>query len=348
MKIGIGIMAYNEERNIRAALESLSQQDLFALPANRGASIEISIVANGCKDRTAEVAGRACEEFFAGRQGIVARADVIEKAGKSNAWNEYVHRLADQAADFLILMDGDIKLVGNSTLRLMLEKLEASPEANVAVDVILKDIAFKENKTAFEKMSLATSELMRAGPPKIAGSLYIARGATLRKIWMPVGLLVEDGFLKAMLTTDNFAKPENPARIVRADDAAHIFEAERKLARIYKHEKRLANGTAQNIILFDFLRAEIAAGRGTDGGEIVRKLNAEKPDWCQELTRAEIAKRGWRALPVELISLPFRQLKSLSGSRRIRRFPGAALRSVFNAAALIGAYFDLKNGQLKW
>ena len=39
-----------------------------------------------------------------------------------------------------------------------------------------KDIVFKENLSARERMSLAASELTRSGPPKLAGSLYAARG----------------------------------------------------------------------------------------------------------------------------------------------------------------------------
>lgn len=342
MRISIGIMAYNEEPRIRATLASLRDQDLLQLPATRGVALEIVVVANGCRDRTPDVAAAAMAEFFTTLPGVTARTEVLEQAGKSNAWNEYVHRLADPAADFLILMDGDITLVGNATLRLLVEALEAAPEAHVSVDVILKDLAFKAQKSALERLSVAASDLSRSGPPKIAGSLYCGRGAVLRGIWMPVGLLVEDGFLKAMIATDNFRKPENAGRVVRAEGAAHVFEAVTSPRLLFKHEVRLLVGSALNFILFDFLRDRVAA-EGGDAGAMVRDLNAQSPDWFPKQIDAALNARGFWLAPSGFILLPLRQLGQLPLSGAFVRLPAALLRVVFNLAAALSA-----NRQLQW
>lgn len=343
MKIGIGIMAYNEEARIRATLVSLRAQDLLDRPD----PVEIVVVANGCRDRTAAVAADAGRELFAGLPATAFRAETLERAGKSNAWNEYVHRLAAADCDVLFLMDGDITLIGAATLRLMVETLLAAPDAQVAVDVILKDLALKERKSALERLSVAASDLSRAGPPKIAGSLYCARAAALRGIWMPAGLLVEDGFLKALIATDNFTRPEQPARVVRADEAAHTFEAVTSPRLLFKHEVRLLVGSAMNFVLFDFLRAEVAAGRG-DAGKRVGELNAQDPGWFPALIDRQLGKKGFWLAPTGFVLLPLRQLRHLSAAAALARLPAALLRVAFNAAAAVAANGQLRRRSFRW
>ena len=346
MKIGIGIMAYNEAARIRATLASLREQDLLARGAG-GDDIDIRVVANGCRDDTAAVAGRACDELFAGLPGVHAGVAVLEQAGKSNAWNEYVHRLAAPDADRLILMDGDITLVGAGTLRQLVDALSAAPEAHASVDTILKDIALKADLSARERMSLAASELTRAGPPKLAGSLYCARGPVLRGIWMPVGLLVEDGYLKALLCTDNFTRPDNPARLVRAPDAAHVFEAVTDARILFRHEVRILVGSAVNFILFDHLRARVTSGEG-DAGAIVGRLNAQQPDWFPRLVDESLRRRGWWLAPTGFILLPLQQLRHLPAAARLRRLPAALLRAAFNLAAAVAANTQLRRRTFRW
>ena len=45
---GVGVMAYDEEANIAAALDSILRQQLAA-----GENTELIVVASGCQDRTA-------------------------------------------------------------------------------------------------------------------------------------------------------------------------------------------------------------------------------------------------------------------------------------------------------
>ncbi len=346
--LGIGIFAHNEERQLRATLDSLSKQDLLIEAAQHGVMLEISVVANGCSDRTGAIAEAACAEIFAEYPNVTTKVALLETAGKSNAWNEYVHYIASPQADHLCFMDADIAFVGEDSLRLMLETLQRSSAAHVSVDTILKDLFFFRNKTALQSISVAISELTRAGAPKLAGSLYILRAAVARRVWLPTGLLVEDGFLKALITTDRFTTPENSARIVRADGAAHTFEAERRILQIFRHEKRLATGTAQNILLFRFLREQITNGVAKDACELIREFNKTDPDWLGKLTQDGVKTQGWRMLPLELLGLPFKQLQELPLGQRSRHFLTCVLRSIFNGLALAGTYLDLRRGRLRW
>lgn len=343
MFISIGIFAYNEEARIARTLQSLRDQDLLT----SGRAVEIVVLPNGCRDRTAEVAQEAIERLFANLPVVKARVENLAEPGKSRTWNRYVHGLADPSAQVLIFMDGDIDLVGAATLANMVAALEEHPEAHASVDVILKDIAFKQNLTAREKMSLAASELTRSGPPKLAGSLYAVRGPVVRGIWMPEGLLVEDGFVKAMLCTDNFTRRDLPTRLVRAEQAAHTFEAVTDFRILFKHEVRLLVGSAMNFIVFEELMAKVEE-TGRDGGELLEAWNRENPHWMPELIDATLACRRGLLAPTGFILLPLKQLGNLSATSAIKRFPAAALRVVFNLAAAFAAHRQLKRRAFRW
>jgi hypothetical protein len=192
-------------------------------------------------------------------------------------------------------------------------------------------------------MSVSASELQLAGPPKIAGSLYLARTAALRKFWMPLGLIVEDGFVKAMLLTDCLHAAEDSTGIVRAKDATHYFEAVTGFSAWFKHERRLVNGTAVNILLFGHLRQAVAEGK--DPGELIRKNNLANPEWVADLAR------GYRgALPGagEFILAPLRQLERVSLVRRVTALPVSLLRAVLNLAVCFVCQRDVRAGRLRW
>src|SRR4051812_21940703 len=96
--ISIGIIAWNEEKAIGSALESLFQQSLFEKLHQRGVRCELVCVANGCTDRTPAIAKQVFEEQSRShpfRQSFSARALDVKERGKINAWNLFVHNLSD-------------------------------------------------------------------------------------------------------------------------------------------------------------------------------------------------------------------------------------------------------------
>jgi hypothetical protein len=269
--------------------------------------------------------------------------------GKSRTWNTFVHEIAEPDADFLLFMDADIQIVGANSLEVLLLTLIKTPHAHAAVDTILKDIALAEQPTALQRLSIEASSLQSNGPAKIAGSLYLIRAPIARALWLPIGLLVEDGFLKAMLTTEQFTNTENSSRIVRADSARHTFHAQTRPFDLFRHEKRLLLGTAQNILLFEHLRT--LASHHNDPSftaEWIRTQNENDPHWLHSFTRNGFKTKGWRMLPWEVLLLPFTQLSKLPTKKQARTFPVSVLRSLFNATALAGAALDLKRDRLRW
>lgn len=340
MRISIGIMAYNEERNISAMLASLSEQTLFRSPNH---SIAVHVVPNGCKDATAERAQEALDKISSIHPLAVLQVNEVAEAGKAGAWNHFVHRFSEPDADALLLLDADIQFGQNECLERVVDCLDKNPQAVVAVDLPLKDITAGKNLGLRERISVSASEIQLSGDPKIAGSLYLARTEALRAFWMPLGLIVEDGFVKAMLLTDCFRQPENKASIVRASGATHYFEAVTGFSAWFKHERRLVNGTAVNILLFGYLREQVAMGK--QPGEVIRTNNEANPLWV-----GDIAKSYGGPLPGagEFLAAPLKQIRRLPFAKRMKALPIALLRSILNIAVCIVCQGDVKAGRLRW
>jgi len=340
MKIAIGIMAYNEERNIAATISSLAEQTLFG---NATHEVAVHVVPNGCRDATADRAREALIPVAARYPRAVLEVNEVATAGKANAWNHFVHGFSGEEADALLLLDADIQFGQPECLERVVAKLEAHPEAVVAVDLPLKDITAKADLSFREKMSVSASELQVAGAPKIAGSLYLARAAALRSFWMPLGLIVEDGFVKAMLLTDSFRKDEDMAAIVRADGATHYFEAVTGFQAWFKHERRLVNGTAVNILLFSYLRDLVSQGKNP--GEVIRANNEANPEWVAEMAKAY---RGGLPGAADFVREPLRKLARLPFGKKLTALPVALLRAALNIAVCVVCQGDVKAGRLRW
>src|SRR5688572_8342662 len=103
-KIDIGIFAHNEERAIGEMLSRFSRQSLFATPEH---SVRVFVLANGCSDRTAEVAKAAFDKLYAPGQIDVVN---LAEGGKSRTWNKFVHELSRPDTDFLLFCDADLRL----------------------------------------------------------------------------------------------------------------------------------------------------------------------------------------------------------------------------------------------
>jgi len=276
--VAIGIFAHNEMDNIVTTLESLAQQDVFSLGIFPDYHTTVSVLANGCTDETANIAEAYLSQVPALNGNIV----VIDKPGKSNAWNEFIHSSESEFVDYFVCMDSDITFGSGNVISRLIDRLSASEEAYLAVDIAEKDTLLKSSKTISEKISLIFSRMMKQGSTAVAGSLYCAKGERLRKIYMPEGLPVEDGFLRAMIVTDLFTKKDNNKRILVVDDACHYFTPDASIRSLLKHEERLLIGTFINSVIYGYLW-ETVAHTQIDAGSLVARNNNERPNWVEEL-----------------------------------------------------------------
>ena len=320
MNISIGILAYNEADSISKTLESLIEQSLF-YESNTNDIVEVIVVANGCTDQTVEVANLALKKLVDNlpRQGVSWQVCEVADAGKSNAWNLYVHQFSDSNSNYLFLMDADIEFVEPQTLRLMIDKLETTPEMSVAVDLPIKNIAFKKKKNLIDWLSLKGSKSPEKTSHLICGQLYCGRASILRKMYMPRGLTVEDSFLKAMVITDGFTSSEVVERVNRVSGASHVFDAYTSFFSWLHHEKRIVIGSSINFILFSYLWAN--CNEEQHAGDLIKYNNHHNPRWFHELIELHIAEKGWWVIPSVFLFGRFQKYQNEKLSKTLVQLP---------------------------
>ena len=345
MNLSICILAYNESTSISKTLESLLKQSLFNNSRNYG-FIEIIVVPNGCTDNTAEVARAKLKDLMGAfeqeQSNVRWQVCEITEPGKSNAWNCYVHQFSDPAADFLVLMDADIEFIETQTLTNMLDVFRTNTEAWIAIDQPVKDIALKKEQNLLEKASVAVSGASNPGRLYICGQLYCSPASVLRKIWLPIGLPVEDGFLTAMVVSDRFTAPSNFERIVRVKSASHSFKAYIAPRELVRHEQRIVMGIAINIFLCKYLRAKCNQRQSADS--LIEQMNQKEPQWLKHFIKDKIStRRGW-ILPKTLVFRRFNSLKNHSLSKAVFFAPIALTAFLVDLLIFIPANHKLSKG----
>lgn len=346
MIISIGILAWNEEECIGITLRSLLEQSLIRKLSPTGdRRVEVIVVPNGCSDATAERAVAALQQgsLSLPEGGLSWRVETVAEPGKVNAWNLFVHRFSHPQADYICLMDADILLGHPDTLANMVRALEEDDHAAVAVDLPCKHIATKARKSLADRLSLAVSGMTQAAPGQLTGQLYCARGPVLRRVHMPLGLLVEDGFLKQMLCTDLMRKPCDNSRVVRAPEATHVFEAYTGVKDVFLNQRRQQIGHAVYTYLRDYLRERVGE---KDAGQIIAENHACDPDWFRALIRERVQQGGWWVMYPGAFSVRWRRLRALSPWQAVVRLPVALAAFLLDGVVLVAANRRLRSGQL--
>ncbi len=336
MHVTIGILAYNESEVIARTISSLFEQSVFS---GHGLTLpdvqwDIVVVPNGCKDDTHQRAEQALQASCALSKSakVSHRVISLERAGKSHAWNKLVHELAAPATDAFLMIDADIEFGHPDTVANCVQRLRSDAHAWSVVDLPLKRFSADADDSYIAKLSMGVSTTRLAiGPPGISGQFYVMAATRMRSVWMPVDLSVEDGFLHAMVITDNFRQEPDYSRVVRADNASHYYEGLSRLRDIVNHEVRITIGTVLNAYLCWDVLLFMTPRDGPGAGDVVRKLNALDPDWYRRMMENQIAIRGswpirlkefWRRLP-GWWALPLTQ--------RLGKLPSMLLLSVFDA-----------------
>lgn len=338
IKISIGILAHNEVNSIARLLHSLCNQSLF-VDSNNKTTIEVVIVANGCTDETAIVARNVLEKLSqkVNLNSFDWQVCEVTEPGKSNAWNLFIHRFSALDVDFFYLIDADIRFLAKDTLEKLRDVLVANPEYWVSIDRPIKDVELKANKNLLEKLSVAVSKSSNEGQLYICGQLYCSRASALRSIWMPAGLPVEDGFLTQMIISENFTI-ENPTfekRIVRVEEASHIFEAYTNPLELIDHEVRVVVGIVINIFLTYYFRER--CNEQLTAGTLIAKMNRESHFWLNDFVKNVMAKKSWWIIPISLVFRRYRSLKSHSLFKTLLRIPIATLAFIVDLSVFIRA-----------
>jgi len=352
VRVSIAVRAWNEEQVIRRALESLFQQSLFAELSRRNECCEVLCIPNGCTDRTAEVA----EAVFAEQRqshphagAFRCRVENMIEAGRNNTWNAYVHQFADRGAEFVFLMDADIVFDRETTLFKMYEALLNNPEAHVASDRAVKEIAFKKKKTLRDRLSLATSDMTGTITAQICGQLYGIRSEIARRIWMPKDLgAPDDGFIKALVCTDFFTRELNPRRVIMPENASHVFNAYTSVAEMLNNQKRQMAGQATVHILIEYVK-QLPLAERINPAPVIRYNEENDPQWMRRRLDAHLreARFFWQLFP-NALSYRIRRWWRMSGLKRLTHFPAAAAGFAVTLMACARAYYHFKHGQVHY
>jgi glycosyltransferase involved in cell wall biosynthesis len=348
MLISLCIFAHNEAGQIGPTIRSLALQTALRQSFTAAAKIEweIILLANGCTDSTIEEGDQA----FASISETIDKASVstrivnLEESGKSNAWNVFVHEISNRAAQFLVCIDADISFGPLDTIELCVNALLAHAEADVVVDVPLKDFSHLGKYNFIKWFSLQVSKEKLKNPAAIAGSFYIGRANVLRKVWMFKGLPSEDGFLAAMVKTGAFSTAQiDESKILRVYEASHFYEGISGLREIYRHEVRMAIGTAVNCYLcWDFFLFNV---QSSGVGSFVKDKLDNDPRWLSRFLRNQVACRGYWVMPRGVTLLRF----NTAIKQALRGNPLALLKAtlylVFDLAVYTRANKLIKSGQ---
>jgi glycosyltransferase involved in cell wall biosynthesis len=352
-QISVGIIAWNEERNIQRTLDSLFRQSLFKVLSGRELRCEILCLANGCTDRTRELAAaafRTQSETHPFRHAFTCHTLDIRERGKNNSWNLFVHQFSAPEARQLILMDADILIDHPGTLANMVATLEENPAACVATDRPDKHIAAKGSKSLMERFSLLASQVTVAGEGQLCGQLYCIRSEVARRIYLPKDLAAcEDGFIKAIVCTNFLTAETTPGRILQARDASHTFEAYTSIKAILKNQKRQMIGQAiVHILVDDYLRT-LSLSERLDLARTLREKDTSDPFWLKRLIGEHLRRTRffWRLIP-GLAGLRFKRLARLRGRKRIICLPAAVAGFFVSMVSCFRARVFLERGQTQY
>lgn len=310
MKVDLGVFAHNEAAGIAAVVRALRAQ---AVP---GLDLRILVLANGCRDATAALAAEAGAEV----------ADLPE-GGKSRTWNRFVHDLSRPDAAVLIFADADIELPEPDALARLVAGLRANPALHVMNSRPVKDIVAHPQGLGWQDRLIAMAGgTLDDWQKAICGQLYAMPAARARAHWLPIGLPVEDGFLRAVVLTDALTVPEDLARIDGAD-VWHIYESERTIPALIRHQVRIVIGSAINMAVFETIRAVAAPDRA-----VALRQAAQQEGWLADVIRARLPR-----LPDGFVPLHF----LVKRSQNLLRAPRRLLRPKGILLLLAGFGFDL-------
>jgi hypothetical protein len=245
------------------------------------------VLANGCRDATARIASDAGLEV----------AD-LPQGGKSRTWNRFVHDLSRRDADVLIFCDADIEFTAPDCLERLAQTLHARPGLWVLNSQPVKDtVARPDGLGTLDRIIAAAAGGLDDWKSAICGQLYAMPAPLARQLHLPIGLPVEDGFLRAMVLTDTLTAPEDFTRIDGLDGLRHVYASERGIGALIRHQVRIVIGSAINAAAFAHLRA---LPTGVRPAELARAATDE--GWLPEVLRVRLPRATHGYVPVHFLT----------------------------------------------
>ncbi|MCU0906243.1 MAG: glycosyltransferase [Rhodobacteraceae bacterium] len=291
----LGIFAHQEETTIATILADLVTQSAMSDPL---IDLRIIVVANGCTDATVSVA----EAFRDSQPSTIGqRIEVVDlpRGGKSRAFNAFVQEISRPDADTLVFCDADIRMVRADVLSRMLTGLRDAPQQEVFVSRPVKDVNHFDLPVGLVARLIASGgDGLADWRTAICGQLYAMRAATARGISLPIGLPVEDGFVRAMVLTDLLTRPEDLRRIDGDPDVFHVYESIRTPGDLVRHQARIVTGSAVNEVVFRHMRR---VAPDLEGARRLLATAAAVDGWLEATLRAELPRAPHGYVPFHFL-----------------------------------------------
>jgi hypothetical protein len=338
MRIHIGVFAHNEQQAITALLEDLAAQDLFERP---DLHVRVFVLANGCTDATVRMASEAVARMPPHVARAVSVLDLPFK-GKSRTWNHFVHALSAGHADCIYFVDADIRIPQRGNLGMMLQQLTATGSV-VVNSRPRKDIEVAPAALSLmERVIVLSSGVSSDYRHSISGQLYLARAHAIEGIHMPVGLPVEDGFLRAMVVTRLLTEAEDLQRIHGEPGIWHVYASLRTARALVRHQTRLVIGGAINNVVYGELCAQ--AVEFGQRSALLRSV-CEDERWLARVLRGTLPRWPSGFVPVHFLVKRLYALRSARQLGPVRTFLLLTAGLAFDTVVYLNAQFQMARGR---
>lgn len=300
--VDIAVFAHQEAAQIATIIKDLASQDILSEPWDT----QVWILANGCTDDTVSQARAAISALDPAVSERFVVKDLAQ-SGKSRTLNKFIHELARAQAGLFVLMDADIRLVETDTIARMCKAFETRSALRVFSSRPVKDVDHFDLKVGTVARLIAAGAGGLADVKKaICGQLYAIRSTIARRINVPIGLPVEDGFMRAMVATDFLKGADDPDRIDGSPDIYHVYESIRSIPELIRHQTRLVVGGAINSTLYRRIANQVATVEEAEA--FLRKVSTEEA-WLGGVLREELPRAPYGYVPFHFWILRLKRLQ---------------------------------------
>lgn len=352
LNISVGVVAWNEESSIAAALESILHQSIFEKAGKLGLETELIVIANGCTDRTVEVTAQFFEKErlrFPEGGPVDLRLEVVPEAGFANAWNLLAHTFSRPEANFIFFVNADIVIDQSDAFERMLNTIQKDYDMKVISPVGHKHIEGAHGKTFGDRINLAVTRFTeRNHVAQVRGQCFCARANAMRTVWLPKRFPgAVDGAFKRMIICDMASIPDNPARVGIAMDASYTFEAYRTFREIYYRRVRLFVGQTFIETLMRHLKTMREEQPDLNMTAYLRARDEADPAWIHRLVQLSIHVKGlFRTMPSPWFRFRFWHNPKINPFKKVGMLPVAVIAFIFDIPVFFSAAWRLKTGRV--
>ncbi len=352
LKISVGVVACNEESSIAAALESILNQTVFRNAKALGFESRLIVIANGCADRTVEIAQdlfKKTRTAFPEGGPVNLFVEIVPESGFANAWNLLAHTYSRLDDDFIYFANADIILDQPDAFELMLRRLQRDYAMRVISPVGKKHIEAEKCKNIYDRLNLAVTRFTEhTQTAQVRGHCFCARAATMRMVWLPKYFPgAVDGCFKRMIVSDMATSTDNPSRIGVAHNVSYTFEAYRTFREIYFRRVRLFVGQTFVETLMQHLKTMRSEQPKLNLTAYLRARDENDPSWLHRLVQLGIHVNGlFETMPSPWFRFRFWQNQEIGKFKKLSMMPVAVMAFIFDVPVFFSAAWHLKTGRL--